>query len=94
MSAQKKVILFLTEGSEEMEFTITGRSKKKEAYLLKQKLIFYIADVLRRAKIEVTVVGVDIANQVAVCSRGVKIAPDVKFQDKTFSVVKYKYTSL
>ncbi|KAI8641736.1 class I glutamine amidotransferase-like protein [Parasitella parasitica] len=60
MSGQKKAIVFLCEGAEEMEFTIT-------------------VDILRRAKVEVTVVGVEIANEVAVCSRGVKIAPDVKF---------------
>ncbi|KAG1116298.1 hypothetical protein G6F42_013732 [Rhizopus arrhizus] len=62
MSTQKKAIVFLCEGAEEMEFTIS-------------------VDVLRRAKVEVTVVGVELASDIAVCSRGVKIAPDVKFNE-------------
>lgn len=49
-----------------------------------------IADVLRRAKIDVTVVGVDVVSEAVVCSRGIKIVPDVKFQDKAFSAVMYK----
>lgn len=48
-----------------------------------------IVDVLRRAKVDVTVVGVEIASEVAVCSRGVKIVPDVKFDETTFKVVSH-----
>lgn len=43
-------------------------------------------DVLRRAKVEVTVVGVELASDVAVCSRGVKIAADVKFSESIKAV--------
>jgi len=43
-------------------------------------------DVLRRAKVEVTVVGVELASDIAVCSRGVKIAPDVKFNESLKAV--------
>lgn len=50
-------------------------------------MYYNVVDVLRRAKIEVTVVGVEIANEVAVCSRGVKIAPDVKFCQTTLKAV-------
>ncbi|KAI9269320.1 class I glutamine amidotransferase-like protein [Phascolomyces articulosus] len=58
----KKAIVFLADGTEEMEFTIA-------------------VDVLRRAKVEVTVVGVKLKNStVAECSRGVKIVPDVELQ--------------
>ncbi|KAI9492933.1 class I glutamine amidotransferase-like protein [Zychaea mexicana] len=58
----KKAIVFLADGTEEMEFTIT-------------------VDVLRRAKVEVTVVGVQLKTPtVAECSRGVKIVPDAEFQ--------------
>lgn len=46
-----------------------------------------LADVLRRAKVEVTVLGVGIKNEVAVCSRGVKIAPDVKFEETNIKAV-------
>ncbi|KAI8993491.1 class I glutamine amidotransferase-like protein [Pilobolus umbonatus] len=58
----KKVIVCLTDGAEEMEFTIT-------------------VDILRRARLDVTVVGVDIVKEYALCSRGVKICPDVHFKD-------------
>ncbi|KAI8391358.1 class I glutamine amidotransferase-like protein [Radiomyces spectabilis] len=55
----KKVIVFLADGTEEMEFTIT-------------------VDVLRRAQLDVTVVGVQLAHGTyAECSRKVKIVPDV-----------------
>ncbi|KAI7903541.1 class I glutamine amidotransferase-like protein [Cokeromyces recurvatus] len=70
MSGQKKAIVFLCEGTEEMEFTIS-------------------VDVLRRAKVEVTVVGVQLSNDFAVCSRGVKIIPDVKFEETTFDADNY-----
>ncbi|KAI9357538.1 protein DJ-1 [Pilaira anomala] len=66
----KKVIVFLTEGAEEMEFTIT-------------------VDILRRAKVDVTVVGVDISNVWATCSRGVKICADVKLQDIEIKAQNY-----
>ncbi|KAI9484047.1 MAG: class I glutamine amidotransferase-like protein [Benjaminiella poitrasii] len=70
MSEQKKAIVFLCEGAEEMEFTIS-------------------VDVLRRAKIDVTVVGVELAKDFAVCSRGVKIIPDVKFEETKFNADDY-----
>ncbi|CEP10386.1 hypothetical protein [Parasitella parasitica] len=63
---QKKAIVFLCDGTEEMEFTIT-------------------VDVLRRAKVDVTVVGVNIAKEFALCSRGVKITPDEKFSESLSS---------
>ncbi|KAG2230541.1 hypothetical protein INT48_001193 [Thamnidium elegans] len=66
----KKAIVFLTEGAEEMEFTIT-------------------VDVLRRAKVEVTVLGVEISNIFATCSRGVKICPDIKFEDTSIKAQDY-----
>lgn len=86
MASQKKVIVFLTEGTEEMELTITGTYYEEHVYKYNQ-LISKIVDVLRRAKVDVTVVGVELANEVAVCSRGVKIAPDVKFENTTFKPV-------
>ena len=36
---------------------------------------------------EVTVVGVGIKDVYAVCSRGVKIAPDVKFEEQNIKAV-------
>ncbi|KAI8098436.1 class I glutamine amidotransferase-like protein [Gilbertella persicaria] len=62
MTTQKKAIVFLANGAEEMEFTIS-------------------VDVLRRAKVEVTVVGVQLEGQAAVCSRGVKILPDIELEN-------------
>ncbi|KAI8971762.1 DJ-1 [Mycotypha africana] len=70
MSTQKKAIVFLADGAEEMEFTIS-------------------VDVLRRAKINVTVVGVSLKNDYATCSRGVKIIPDVKLERNTFKAEDY-----
>ncbi|ORX55213.1 DJ-1 protein [Hesseltinella vesiculosa] len=55
-------VVFLADGTEEMEFTIT-------------------VDVLRRAQVDVHVVGVDLAQPYALCSRGVKIIPDVTLSD-------------
>lgn len=47
-----------------------------------------LVDILRRAKVDVTVVGVDIPNVWATCSRGVKICADVKLQDIEIKAVK------
>ncbi|CAO3652126.1 unnamed protein product [Cunninghamella blakesleeana] len=55
-------IVFLADGSEEMEFTI-------------------IADVLRRAKVDVKVVGVQLQDTFALCSRGIKIVPNVLIEN-------------
>ncbi|KAI8360811.1 class I glutamine amidotransferase-like protein [Blakeslea trispora] len=70
MTDQKKVIVFLTNGTEDMEFAT-------------------IVDVLRCAEIDVTVVGVQLDKEYAVCSRGVKIIPDVKFEDITIDASQY-----
>ncbi|KAI7850849.1 class I glutamine amidotransferase-like protein [Circinella umbellata] len=71
--AAKKAIVFLADGTEEMEFTIT-------------------VDVLRRAKIDVTVVGVKLKNPpAATCSRGVKIIPDVEMNQ---SLIADNYDAL
>ncbi|ORZ05802.1 class I glutamine amidotransferase-like protein [Absidia repens] len=51
-------VVFLADGSEEMELTI-------------------IVDVLRRAGIQVDVMGVQLDKDYAECSRGVKLMPDV-----------------
>ncbi|KAI8075034.1 class I glutamine amidotransferase-like protein [Gongronella butleri] len=53
----KRAIIFIADGTEEMEFTIT-------------------TDVLRRAGVEVVVLGVELEHDYATCSRGVKIVPD------------------
>ncbi|KAI7890481.1 class I glutamine amidotransferase-like protein [Mucor mucedo] len=66
----KKAIVLLTEGAEEMEFTIT-------------------VDVLRRAKIDVTVASVKVTQAYATCSRGVKICPDVTFEESHFKAEDY-----
>ncbi|SAM03188.1 hypothetical protein [Absidia glauca] len=55
-------LVFLANGSEEMELTI-------------------VVDVLRRANIEVTVAGVDLTTDHALCSRGMKIVPDILFEN-------------
>lgn len=68
--ASKKVLVCLTDGAEEMEFTIS-------------------VDVLRRAKLDVSVVGVDIDKEYALCSRGVKIIPDIDFKDITSGSTGY-----
>ncbi|KAI9022841.1 class I glutamine amidotransferase-like protein [Phycomyces nitens] len=60
----KSAIVFLANGTEDMEFTIT-------------------ADILRRAKIDVTVVGVELEkDKPAICANGTKILPDVLLTDK------------
>ncbi|CEG70166.1 hypothetical protein RMATCC62417_06113 [Rhizopus microsporus] len=66
----KKAIVFLTEGAEDMEFSIS-------------------VDVLRRAKVEVTVVGVELNGTYATCARGIKVIPDVKFEETTFKASDY-----
>ncbi|OBZ81983.1 Protein deglycase DJ-1zDJ-1 [Choanephora cucurbitarum] len=71
MSEQKKAIVFLADGTEEMEFTISA------------------VDVLRRAKVDVTVVGVQLEKDYAVCSRGVKVLPDAKFEDINIDASQY-----
>ncbi|KAI8344312.1 class I glutamine amidotransferase-like protein [Chlamydoabsidia padenii] len=55
-------LVFLANGTEEMEFTI-------------------VVDVLRRANIEVTVAGIDLNGGHAVCSRGLKVVPDIPFEN-------------
>ncbi|OAD77567.1 hypothetical protein PHYBLDRAFT_131210 [Phycomyces blakesleeanus NRRL 1555(-)] len=60
----KKAIVFLANGTEEMEFTIS-------------------ADILRRAKVDVTVVGVELEkDKPAICANGTKILPDILLTDK------------
>ena len=45
-------------------------------------LLNFSVDVLRRAQIEVTVAGVNLKNPgYAECSRGVKLVPDLDFQN-------------
>lgn len=63
--------------------------KKKTGCIDYSYFVSLLADVLRRAKVEVTVLGVGIKNEVAVCSRGVKIAPDVKFEETTIKADDY-----
>ena len=43
---------------------------------------------LRRAKVDVTVVGVQLEKDYAVCSRGVKVLPDAKFEDINIDAVR------
>jgi protein DJ-1 len=59
----------------------------KEAHA--KYLRYHVVDVLRRAKIDVTVLGVGIKNEVALCSRGVKIAADIKFEEHTVKAVSF-----
>ncbi|KAI8097133.1 class I glutamine amidotransferase-like protein [Halteromyces radiatus] len=55
-------IVFVANGTEESEFTIT-------------------VDVLRRANVKVNVVGVQLTEMYATCSRGVKIVPDTSLEE-------------
>ncbi|CAG8534801.1 4933_t:CDS:2 [Ambispora gerdemannii] len=65
----KKALVLIADGSEEMEAVISSNAS-------------YELDVLRRASIEVTVAGVALKEQTfATCSRGVKIIPDVPFEN-------------
>ncbi|KAG0757974.1 hypothetical protein G6F57_010266 [Rhizopus arrhizus] len=66
----KKAVVFLAEGAEDMEFSIS-------------------VDVLRRAKIEVTVVGVDISGDYATCARGIKVVPDTKLDKISLKASEY-----
>ncbi|KAI7862553.1 class I glutamine amidotransferase-like protein [Spinellus fusiger] len=64
--SNKKVIVFIANGSEEIEFAS-------------------IVDILRRGRINVTVVGVQVGEgQPAVCGMGVSILPDVHIESETF----------
>lgn len=44
-------------------------------------------DVLRRAKIDVTAVSVEVTQPYATCSRGVKICADTTFENNQFKAV-------
>ena len=61
MAAQKKVVVILSSGAEEMETVI-------------------VTDVLRRAKLQVVLAGLDSSSPVS-CSRGVVIVPDMSLEE-------------
>ena len=61
MAAEKKALVILSPGAEEMETVIS-------------------VDVLRRAKISVTLAGIDSSEPVT-CSRNVRIVPDTSLED-------------
>ncbi|KAJ2448674.1 hypothetical protein GGF42_005026 [Coemansia sp. RSA 2424] len=81
--SQKKVIVFVADGSEEMEAVITS------TYLNFSSTHHSVVDVLRRAGIQVLVLAVETSTGPVVCSRGVKLVPDAYLDDDSVKITTY-----